>query len=590
MNNGFKRFLASIAALLVCGLAGCSENEVSDFRGDTESGQFSESIRSSDNNQSSESIQSSDNGQSAENSQPTEGSQPTESSQPSNSASSLDSKPTSGNSDKTENLKSSDVEAANKMAADSKKLFEKFLAEAAAKGYGIERGNGDINIISLGVEDGVWSCDSDIIDHSREIGWCGGAYDITADMPEDKAKYAEDFLCIKFAKEFKDLRNAMFFFTVLDGECTGAAYSGVSEPGGDFNIFDPVELGGRFPESYDWSGGEQGIAVDKHSGKKLIVGTSPVVKMDDTAEHLGKAEVEAANKMAADGKKLFEEILAEAKVKGDGVNSDLVVVTADNGVWNCMTDGGEYPEELLRSAFAQKYKDLKSATFVFVVFNGKCTGAIYLGVPYGGIDEGFEIFDLGNNGGKFPAGYKWSGDETGIVVSKETGKTYAVGTSPVVEMNDAADVRYDDDAHTYAYRNAKAMYRSLNNFLDGPEGLRIKKRDEPHMLLIRVSYGGYGVDFDDELMIDAESMARFCMSLTHAVENEYKYSNAWIKAYIVNGKCEGVVFMSSGGGDYEHPTYADFKKGSYRWDSAEDIGSVNGITMGVYPELSYSKN
>lgn len=585
--NGFKRFLASIAAvLLVCGLAGCSENEVGDSRGDTESGQFSESIRSSDSNQSS------DNGQSADNSQPIEGSRPTESSQPLEIGQTSGSDTTSGVSNKPENLKSSEVEAANKMAADSKKLFEKFLAEAAAKGYGIERGNGDINIISLGVEDGVWSCDSDIIDHSREIGWCGGAYDITVDTPEDKAEYAEDFLCIKFAKKFKDLKNAVFFFVVLDGECTGAAYSGVSDPGGDFKLFDPVELGGRFPESYGWNSGEQGIVVDKYSGKKLIVGTSPVVKMDDKAELLGKAEVEAANKMAADGKKLFEEIFADTDIKGDGVNADLVVVTADNGIWSCMADGDGYPEELFRTAFSKKYKDLKSAAFGFVVFNGKCTGAIYLGVPFSEIDEGFEIFDFGNNGGRFPVSYKWSGDEAGIVVSKETGKTYAVGTSPVVEMNDAAVIHYDDDAHTYAYRNAKAMYRSLNNFLDGIEklGLGINKLDEPHMLLIRVSYGGYGVDFDDELMIDAESMAKFCMSLTHTVKDEFQYSNAWAKAYIVNGKCEGVVFMSSGGSGYEHPSYEDFKKGSYRWDSADDIGSVNGITMGVYPELSYSNN
>lgn len=320
--------------------------------------------------------------------------------------------------------------------------------------------------------------------------------------------------------------------------------------------------------------------------------SKPTTENSDKTENLKSSEVEAANKMAADGKKLFEEILADTKIKGDGVNSDVVVVTADNGVWSCMTDGEGYPEELLRSVFAQKYKNLKNAAFCFVVFSGKCTGAIYLSVPYSEIDEGFEIFDLGINGGKFPVSCKWSGDEAGIVVSKETGKTYVVGTSPVVEMNDAAVVRYDDDAHTYAYKNAKAMYRSLNNFLDGMEniGLRIKKLDEPHMILINVSYGRYGVDFDDELMIDAESMAKFCMRLTHAVEDEYKYSDAWIKAYIVNGKCEGVVFMSSDIGDVEHPFYEDFKKGSYRWDSADDIGSVNGITMGVYPELSYSKN
>ena len=236
---------------------------------------------------------------------------------------------------------------------------------------------------------------------------------------------------------------------------------------------------------------------------------------------------------------------------------------------------------------------MKSATFGFVVFNGKCTGAIYLGVPYSEIDEGFEIFDTGRNNGTFPVSFKWSGNKAGLVISKVTGKTYVVGTSPVVEMNDAAIYDpYKDDALSYAYRNAKAVYGSINRFLDtmGDNGLQINKLDEPHMLLIKVSYGGYGADFDDELMVDGESMAKFCMELFDAIKEEYQYSDAWIKAYIVNGKCEGVVFMSGNGGDYEHPSYDDFKKGSYRWDSADDIGSVNGVTMGVYPELSYSEN
>lgn len=327
------------------------------------------------------------------------------------------------------------------------------------------------------------------------------------------------------------------------------------------------------------------------SGNGQPSDSKPTSEVSNKTENLKNSEVEAANKLAADGKKLFEELIDGAVGLGAS-NPDMVVLTADNGVWNCMTDEGEYPEELLRDAFANKYNDLKNAAFGFVIFNGKCTGVIYLGVPYSEIDEGFEIFDFGNNGGKFPASYKWSGDEAGIVISKETGKMYVVGTSPVVEMNDASILHYDDDAHTYAYRNAEAMYRSLNFFLDGMEeqGLQINKLAEPHMILINVSYGRYGVDFDDELMIDAESMAKFCMELSHAVKDEYQYSDAWIKAYIVNGKCEGIVFMSSGVGDVEHPSYEDFKKGSYRWDSADDIGSVNGITMGVYPELAYSEN
>ena len=479
-----------------------------------------------------------------------------------------------------------DVKAANKIAADAKKFFDEFLADADSKGYGIKPGNGEIYTVDFRVVDGVWDCDSNINDHSGTIGWCGGADDITADTPEDKAEYAEEILSIGFAKEFLDLKNAMFSFIVTDGKCAGAVYSGISEIEAEFDFFDPIALGGKFPESFGWSGGEQGLVM--YDGKKLAVGTSPVVKMDETFKPVGRADVEAANKMAEEGKKLFMDLIDD-KV---GSGTSQVVLTAENGLWSLMADGGEYPEALLCTEFAKEFS-LKSATFSFMVYNGECTGAIYLDVPYSEIDEGFELFILDSkNGGKFPASFKWSGKEAGIVKSKETGKKYVVGTSPVVEMNAAAVFDpYKDDAKSYAYRNAEALYKSIDRFLDetGDRGLEINKLAEPHTILITASFGGYGVDCDDELFTDEESMGEFCMDLYHAIENEYQYTDVWIKAYIVNGKCEGVVFMSGSGGDYKHPSYEDFKKGSYRWDSAVDIGYVNGITMGVYPELAYSE-
>lgn len=492
----------------------------------------------------------------------------------------------SGVSDKTD-TSISEVEAANKIAADAKKFFEEFLAEAASKGYGIKPGNGEIYTVAFLVEDGVWKCYSNFYDHSGTIGWCGYAENITADTPEDKAEYAEEILSIGLAKEFRDLKNVRFSFIITDGECAGVVYSGISEIDGEIDFFDPVALGGRFPESFGWSGGEQGLVMC--NGKKIAVGTAPVVKMDETFKPVGKADVEAANKMAEDGKKLFEDIVGDAV----GSGRSQVVLTAENGLWSLMSDGGEYPEALLCTEFAKKFS-LKSASFGFYIYNGKCTGAIYLDVPYSEIDEGFEIFRLGNNNGAFPARFKWSGKEAGIVISKETGKKYVVGTSPVVEMNDAAIFDpYKDDARSYAYRNAEALYGSINLFLDGmgDSDLRINKLAEPHTILITASYGGYNVECDDELMPNEESKGKFCMELYHSIEDEYQYSDVWIKAYIVNGKCEGVVvFMSGSGGYYEHPSYDDFKKGSFRWDSADAIGCVNGITMGVYPELAYSED
>ena len=52
--NVFKRFLASVtAAVLFCGFAGCSENEVGGSRGDTESGQFSDNSQPLESGQTS---------------------------------------------------------------------------------------------------------------------------------------------------------------------------------------------------------------------------------------------------------------------------------------------------------------------------------------------------------------------------------------------------------------------------------------------------------------------------------------------------------------------------------------------------------
>lgn len=315
----------------------------------------------------------------------------------------------------------------------------------------------------------------------------------------------------------------------------------------------------------------------------------------------GNSDVEEANALAAEAKAFFEAALADANAKGygferDTVNVDLIILSVDNGVWSCVsestTDGAKRTEEQLLTEFAKKYTTLNNSTLVFSVFNGKCTGAFCVDSAFGDIGEGFEIFDLGLRGGEFPASYKWNGGSAGKVVNSKNGKTYMVGTSPVVPMNEVATVKPDDDALSYAYRNAKAMYATVNSFLKTAEkqGFGVKKLPEPHELLIEVSFGRYSVDFDDELIPDPAAMGKFCIRLCDAVKDEHDYSDAWVKAYIVNGECKGVVFMSAGGFDEKYPSYADFEKGSYHWDSADEIGSKDGVTMGVYPELAYAES
>lgn len=324
------------------------------------------------------------------------------------------------------------------------------------------------------------------------------------------------------------------------------------------------------------------------------------------------SNVEEANALAEQARADFEKFLSEAENNGHGaghddLNVDLVVLSVENGKWKCevddsegynLTEFKEHAERQLPTEFSGKYKELNDVTLVFSLYDGECTGAFCVDSPFSEIGEGFEIFDLGIRGGEFPASYKWSGGEAGKTVNSKSGKSYTVGTSPVVSMNEAAVVKPDDDALSYAYRNAEAMYNTVNSFLKAADkqDFGLNELPEPHELIISASFGRYSADFDDELMTTPESMGKFCIEFVHAVKDEHEYSDMWAKAYIVNGECKGLVFMSSGdvdfsgfGIEYEYPTYADFEKGSYHWDSPEEIGCQNGVTMGVYPELSYAE-
>lgn len=320
------------------------------------------------------------------------------------------------------------------------------------------------------------------------------------------------------------------------------------------------------------------------------------------------SDVEEANALAQKARADFEEFLSEAKEEGHGAGSDTfnvdtVVLDVNNGKWSCevddaerynLTDFSKYAEEKLCGEFSKKYKGLDNITLVFVMCDGECTGTFCVDCPFEDIGEGFEIFDFGLRGGEFPASYKWNGGSAGKTVNSKSGKVYIVGTSPVVPMNEAAEIRPDDDSISYSYRNAKAMYETLNGVIRSAEkqGFGLNKLPEPHTLILDGMFGTFSIRLDDELAASPENNAKFCMEYNHAIKDEHDYSSVSVIAYIVNGECKGIVFMN-GGGDYdlvkEYPQCADFEKGSYHWDSAEKIGRVNGVTMGVYPELAYAE-
>ncbi len=350
---------------------------------------------------------------------------------------------------------------------------------------------------------------------------------------------------------------------------------------------------------------------------------------NDPAVNNVNSEVEQANKAAWEAQGLMNIFISSCTMGGygyDGESKELsyIVLTVEDGVWSCISDmhgfistdkiswtgrvdgitgitddrNASSAEEKLCILFSQievengtSFKNLKNATFQFLINKDYCTGAIYVDTPFSEIIGDFGMFDPSDYGGKFPESCNWSGGEAGILKEKTTGKTIIVGTSPVVAMDENAPVLYDEDAATYASRNAKELYATINTFLDSMEenGIILNKLEDPRTITVEVSYGRYSTRIDEDLVL-TDKNGKFNFRLIHTIEDEYDYSHAWIKAYIVNGKCEGIVFMAGSGGEsYSYPAYEDFQKGSYSWDSEEEIGSKNGITMGVYPELAYEK-
>lgn len=334
-------------------------------------------------------------------------------------------------------------------------------------------------------------------------------------------------------------------------------------------------------------------------------------------------EVDKANEIAAKAKDDVDKFLLNAMFNGYGYNgknktASQISLMVENGEWSCQSNmygfnstgdvnwhgraegitaetdktSIETAEEKLCMQFAKSddYKDIKNANFAFLINKGKCTCSAYIGLSASELDGDYDIFNPNDFDGQFPESYKWSGGEAGIVKDKNSDKTIIVGTCPVVKMGDVEVTHKEENAQTYAYRNAKELYITINDYLKKAEqeGFGINKLDEPRSITIEVSYKRYSYTEDEELFVSMDKRGKFMLRLIHAIEDEYDYSSAWIKAYIVNGECKGIVFMTAAVGADSYPAYEDFQRGSYNWDSEEEVGSKSGITMGVYPELSYS--
>lgn len=346
-------------------------------------------------------------------------------------------------------------------------------------------------------------------------------------------------------------------------------------------------------------------------------------------------EVERANKIAGTANDFLTVFLSDAIMGGYGYNgsdqtlSNIVLFVKD-GVWSCqsqmygygsndeMSWCGEAKDITAETSFFKSAEEKLCAEFAsveienfegFENINGVFTFVISQGAPRTAFIEGspeeiiiemdLEMFNPKDYDGNFPEKYKWSGGEAGVAKDKKTGKTVVVGTFPVVKMGDEEIPRQEETAHTYAYKNAKSLYETVNNFLTSycpNNGIEINKLDEPQTITMTISYGRYNATADEDL-VSQDDYGKFIIRIINNVEDEYDYSSGWFKAYIVNGECKGIVFMANAAEDIEdflsyplsYPSYEDFQKGSYHWDSLEDIGYVNGIAMGVYPELPYEE-
>lgn len=339
-------------------------------------------------------------------------------------------------------------------------------------------------------------------------------------------------------------------------------------------------------------------------------------------------EVERANKIAGTANDFLTEFLSDAIMQGYGYNGSdqalsYIVLIVKDGVWSCKSQMYGYSsndeiswcgeakditaetsyfksaEEKLCAKFAsveiENFEEFKNinGVFTFVISQGAPRTAFIEGSPEEIIIEmDLEMFNPKDYDGNFPEKYKWSGGEAGVAKDKKTGKTVVVGTFPVVKMSDEEIPHQEETAHTYAYKNAAALYETVNNFLTNycpNNGIEINKFDEPQMITMAISYGRYNATADEDL-VSQDDYGKFIIRIINNVEDEYDYSSGWFKVYIVNGECKGIVFMSNKvEKNISYPSYEDFQKGSYHWDSLDDIGYVNGIAMGVYPELSYEE-
>lgn len=339
-------------------------------------------------------------------------------------------------------------------------------------------------------------------------------------------------------------------------------------------------------------------------------------------------EVERANKIAGTANDFLTVFLSDAIMGGYGYNGSdqtlsYIVLIVKDGVWSCQSQMygygsgdeiswcGEAKDITAETSYFKSAEEKLCAEFAsveienfegFENINGVFTFVISQGAPRTAFIEGspeeiiiemdLEMFNPKDYDGNFPEKYKWSGGEAGVAKDKKTGKTVVVGTFPVVEMDDEEIPRQEETAHTYAYKNAAALYETVNNFLTNycpDNGIEINKLDELQTITMTISYGRYNAAADEDL-VSQDDYGKFIIRIINNVEDEYDYSSGWFKAYIVNGECKGIVFMSHEvDKSISYPSYEDFQKGSYHWDSLDDIGYVNGIAMGVYPELPYEE-
>lgn len=142
---------------------------------------------------------------------------------------------------------------------------------------------------------------------------------------------------------------------------------------------------------------------------------------------------------------------------------------------------------------------------------------------------------------------------------------------------------------TSANSTASTLKTTMNSFITDMDAASkgIKRTDGT--ITITVASGAVTADADAGLFSSTSSnKTAFDAALKTKIENDYTFKDAAVTCYIKNGVCAGVVYFAGAPMPSGIPTATDFDNGTFGWDSADDVGILDGEIIGTNPALTYA--